>query len=80
MLSLDAVGRRDMEFMMTLPNFSEVVKNGAFCDRVYSVYPSLTYPAHTAVVTGRMPNNSRIVSNTKLQPNRMDPDWLYKRK
>lgn len=80
MLSLDAVGKRDMEYMLSLPNFSKMVSNGAFCDNVYSVYPSLTYPAHTAIVSGKTPNNSGIVANTKLQPNRMNADWLYKRK
>lgn len=80
MVSLDAVGKRDMEFMKTLPNFSKLIENGAFCDTVYSVYPSLTYPAHASIVTGKMPNHHRIVSNTKLQPNRDNPDWLYKEK
>ncbi len=79
-LSLDAVGRKDMEFLLTLPNFSKFVSEGAFCDKVYSVYPSLTYPAHSSIVTGMKPCNHGIVANTKLQPNRDNPDWLYKRK
>lgn len=79
-VSLDAVGRRDMGFMLTLPNFSRIVREGFFCDRVYSVYPSLTYPAHTSIVTGRVPNRHGIISNTLLQPERSDPDWMYKRK
>ena len=80
MVSLDAVGRRDMEYMMSLPNFSKYASQGAFCDKVYSVYPSLTYPAHASIVTGKMPVHHRIVANTKLQPQRKNPDWLYKRK
>ena len=79
-VSLDAVGKRDMEFMQTLPNFSRIVENGAFCDNVLSVYPSLTYPAHTSIVTGKLPNRHRIVANTKFQPDRANPDWLYKEK
>lgn len=79
-VSLDAVGKRDMEKMLSFPNFASIVNNGVFCDNVLSVYPSLTYPAHTAIITGRKPGNTRIVSNTKLQPNREFPDWLYKRK
>ncbi|MCR5278428.1 MAG: ectonucleotide pyrophosphatase/phosphodiesterase [Lachnospiraceae bacterium] len=79
-VSLDAVGRRDMEFMLTLPNFSRIVREGFFCDHVYSVYPSLTYPAHTSIVTGRVPNRHGIVNNTLFQPRRDNPDWMYKRK
>lgn len=80
MLSLDAVGKRDMEFLKTLPNFSRLIEEGAFCDNVFSVYPSLTYPAHASIVTGKKPINHRIIANTKLQPSRNNPDWLYKRK
>lgn len=79
-LSLDAVGKRDMEFMLSLPNFSKFVSEGAFCDTVYSTYPSLTYPAHAAIISGRTPNHSRIVANTQFQPQRSNPDWLYKSK
>ena len=79
-ISLDAVGRRDMEFMQTLPNFSKIVSEGFFCNRVYSVYPSLTYPAHTSIVTGRVPNRHGIINNTLFQPYRDNPDWMYKRK
>ncbi len=80
MVSLDATGRRDMEFMKTLPNFKRFIDEGAFCDNVSSVYPSLTYPAHSAIVSGKMPNHHRIVNNTKFQPSRHNPDWLYKEK
>lgn len=79
-VSLDATGKQDMEFMCSLPNFKKIVDNGAFCDTVYSVYPSLTYPAHTAIVSGRMPDRSGIVNNTHFQPKRNTPDWLYKKK
>lgn len=79
-ISLDAVGRQDMEYMLTLPNFKKIVDNGAFCDNVYSVYPSLTYPAHSSIVSGKTPDHHKVVSNTFLQPSRKTPDWLYKRK
>ena len=77
-VSLDATGRRDMEFLMGLPNFKKLVEEGAFCDNVYSVYPSLTYPAHASIVTGKTPNHHRIVNNTEFQVDRKNPDWLYK--
>lgn len=79
-VSLDAVGKRDMDYMLSLPNFSKLVENGSFCRNVYSVYPSLTYPAHTSIVTGKTPDHHRIIANTRFQPSRENPDWLYKRK
>ncbi len=80
MISFDATGKRDMEYLMSLPNFKKHIENGAFCDTTYSVYPSLTYPAHASIVTGLTPDHHRIVGNKKLQPSRNNPDWFYKRK
>ena len=79
-VSFDAVGAKDLEYLQTLPNFQRFFEQAALCSHVNSVCPSLTYPAHTSIVTGRMPKNHGIVNNTKIQPNRKDPDWLYHRK
>lgn len=79
-VSFDAVGAKDLEYLQTLPNFRRFFEQAALCSHVNSVCPSLTYPAHTSIVTGRMPKNHGIVNNTKIQPNRKDPDWLYHRK
>lgn len=78
-LSLDAVGSRDMEFMESLPNFGGIVRKGAICRNVTSVYPSLTYPAHTSIVTGKYPANHGIINNVKFQPGRLKPDWFWQR-
>ena len=43
-LSLDAVGSIDLPYMRTLPHFRAFMKRAAGCERVVSVYPSLTYP------------------------------------
>lgn len=79
-ISLDAVGREDLEYMKTLPNFRRFLEDAAFCPHVNSVYPSLTYPAHTSIVTGKRPENHGVINNTKFQPGRENPDWLYKRR
>ena len=79
-VSFDAVGAKDLEYLQTLPNFQRFFEQAALCSHVNSVCPSLTYPAHTSIVTGRMPKNHGIVNNTKIQPGRKDPDWLYHRK
>ena len=50
--SLDAVGTIDLPYMNALPHFRAFFKRAAGCARVLSVYPSLTYPAQTRIVTG----------------------------
>ncbi|MEG2231952.1 MAG: ectonucleotide pyrophosphatase/phosphodiesterase, partial [Lachnospiraceae bacterium] len=80
LISFDACGAEDLEMMRSLPNFGRVMERAAICERVASVYPSLTYPAHTSVITGKMPKHHGVVNNTLLQPNRPTPDWMWQRK
>lgn len=79
-ISLDAVGSKDLPFMSSLPNFKRFMQHAALCANVSSVYPSLTYPAHTSIVTGRLPKNHGIINNTLFQPFRKSPDWMWQRK
>lgn len=79
-ISLDAVGRKDISFLRALPNFRALYNKSGVCEHVKSVYPSLTYPAHTSIITGRLPKNHGIINNTLLQPMRKTPDWMWQRK
>lgn len=79
-LSLDAVGARDFEFLKEQPNIKEILVDASYSTEVLSVYPSITYPAHTSIVTGQYPNVHGIINNTKLQPYMEKPDWFWKRK
>ena len=80
-LSFDALGGEDYDYMKTRPEFREFFERAAVCTNVASVYPSVTYACHTSIVTGRLPVNHGIISNTKLQPKRVNsPDWYWQRK
>lgn len=79
-LSLDAVGAADMSYLMESEVFRELRGKGLYCENVSSVYPSLTYPAHTSIVTGRWPKNHGVVNNTLVQSERLNsPDWMWQR-
>lgn len=80
MISLDAVGARDIPYLCTLPNFKKLWERAARCAHVQSVYPSITYPAHVSIVTGKKPVHHGVINNTRLQPMRPDPDWMWQRK
>ncbi|MBD5542229.1 MAG: alkaline phosphatase family protein [Lachnospiraceae bacterium] len=80
MISLDAVGQRDIAYLCTLPNFKSLWERAAKCAHVQSVYPSITYPAHVSIVTGKKPVHHRVINNTRLQPKRPAPDWLWQRR
>lgn len=79
-VSLDAVGEKDLSIMREMPYFGRYLERAALCPHVTSVYPSLTYPAHATIVTGRTPARHGIVNNLRFQPEREKPDWFWQRK
>ncbi|MEG1481199.1 alkaline phosphatase family protein [Clostridium sp.] len=76
-LSFDAVSNIDFNYIKNLRNFKELIKNGSYCSNVESVYPSLTYPAHTSISTGMLPINHGITNNIKIDPYREKADWFW---
>lgn len=48
---------------LEVPNLRALAAAGVRADRVLSVFPSVTYPAHTTMVTGVNPDRHGIVSN-----------------
>ncbi len=76
-LSLDALGAEDEYLVDQCPYIRSITDQGVYVPRVESVYPTLTYPAHTTLITGRYPNSHGIVNNTKVQPERKAPDWFW---
>lgn len=79
-ISFDAVSEEDLEFLSKQPNFSKLIKNGALIKNVENVYPSLTYPAHATIVTGKYPKNHGVINNTVLDFKNDNPDWYWYRK
>ena len=49
-ISFDAVSSEDVEVLKNLPNFKKLIENGSWIKRVDSIYPTLTYPAHTLII------------------------------
>ena len=68
MISLDAVAKPDADRLLSLPALSALAKGGVFCDNVRTVYPTVTYPIHTSLVTGCYPDAHGIGHNQPLQP------------
>ena len=66
-LSLDAMVREDVAYMMTKPNFRRIMEKRAEVDQVRSVFPALTYPAHTTLMTGCNPGKHGIYNNVPFK-------------
>lgn len=77
LVSLDALSCTDLAFVKTLPHFSRIIKEGAYCPREYSVYPSLTFPSHASIATGCVPASHGIVNNYLFDPLAPIPKWNF---
>lgn len=75
LISLDALACTEFEYLRNLPNFSKIIKQGAYCPKLYSIYPSITFPCHASIATGCMPASHGIVNNYILSPTDKVPRW-----
>lgn len=63
---------------MLIPNLKEFSEKSAFSHRVKTVNPSVTYPAHTSMMTGVDPGIHGIYNNTPLDPfEKNDSGWTW---
>ena len=77
-ISIDALGAFDIEkHQAILPTLSSLIQNGTLVQKVKGIYPTLTYPSHVTLMTGRYPNHHGIINNTKTQSHRLSPDWFW---
>lgn len=75
LISLDALASTEFAAISKLPNFSRIIKEGAYCAKENSVYPSLTFPSHASIITGCNPGTHGIVNNYILNPFAAIPQW-----
>lgn len=50
------------------PNLTEFVNSGAVASGLVGVFPTVTYPSHTTLVTGVSPDRHGILGNTMFDP------------
>jgi predicted AlkP superfamily pyrophosphatase or phosphodiesterase len=61
-----------------ISNLPRLRREGSYAEGVLGVYPSVTYPSHTTIVTGRMPAEHGIYSNlSSRQPGKNLADWFW---
>ena len=53
---------------LKVPILREMVDNGAYSEGVQGVFPTQTYPSHTAMATGTNPGTHGITSNAPYDP------------
>lgn len=63
---------------LRIPHLRRLKEEGSYAEGVVGVYPSVTYPSHTTMVTGRMPAEHGIYSNLSSREAGKNPhDWFW---
>ncbi|MBO5286296.1 MAG: alkaline phosphatase family protein [Clostridia bacterium] len=77
-ISNDALVKEDMDYLLTKPLFQELVKKGTWVKTLKTIYPSVTYPCHTSMITGCYPNKTHLYNNEREEWG--NPLWVWERK
>lgn len=67
-LSFDGFGRAYLERGLPLPNLARLASRGVRARALTPSFPSLTFPNHFTMVTGRVPGRSGLVTNKLWDP------------
>ena len=59
------------------PMLQQMAREGVHAEAVQSVFPSLTYPAHTTMVTGALPARHGVHYNRPFEPGGASGRWFW---
>lgn len=82
-ISIDGLDARYLkqrdELHLKIPTLRLLMNRGVSSTGVLSVYPSVTYPAHTTIVTGAYPAKHGILGNERFEPpgTQQTGDWNW---
>lgn len=62
------------------PNMQQMMEKGIYAEGVRGIFPTVTYPSHTTLVTGAMPGKHGIVYNTPFDPKGVSGRWFKESK
>ncbi|WP_343307020.1 ectonucleotide pyrophosphatase/phosphodiesterase [Chitinophaga niabensis] len=58
-------------------NLRQAMEEGAYADGVDGVFPTVTYPSHTTMITGVKPLKHGIFYNTPSEPQGVTGNWIW---
>lgn len=62
---------------MELPTLRDLMRRGVYAEEVIGVYPSVTYPSHTTIITGVYPARHGIINNYQFDPKGLFQTWYW---
>lgn len=68
LIGVEGLFARDFDQLMKYPTFYMLKENGCYTTDLTSVYPTVTYPVYSSLITGVYPNQHGIIHNHPFQP------------
>ena len=62
---------------MPTPTLQHLKEEGAYAIKLRPVFPTVTLPNHTAMITGALPARSGVYSNSPFDPHATGPSWNF---
>lgn len=62
------------------PNMQQMLEKGVYAQGVRGIFPTVTYPSHTTLITGVMPGKHGIMYNTPFEPGGQTGRWYMEAK
>ena len=59
------------------PNMQQMARDGAHAEGVRGVFPTVTYPSHTTIVTGALPARHGVYYNRPFEPEGQTGEWYW---
>jgi len=75
--SADAMVTEDLQHLSTLPNYKKYLAGGCAVKKVRSIYPTITYPCHTTMITGVYPDRHGVCGNFQFHPGVTELPWKW---
>ena len=63
------------QYHLKIPHLRSLLQRGSYAQSMLGVYPTLTYPSHTTIVTGVRPARHGVVANFIFEPARGLLNW-----
>ena len=78
LISLDGLRAADSANAETMPALAALRREGDWAEHVFGVWPTLTYPSHTTLVTGVPPTQHGIGGNEAFDPLAINREgWMW---
>lgn len=61
----------------SMVNLRQAMETGAYADGVIGVFPTVTYPSHTTMITGVKPAKHGVHYNTPSEPLEVTGKWIW---